>query len=639
MEHDGHEFRSFQEKVDEFEQVLKEFEDQQARDKENDAHQKGNQPGSATFSVPTSAMATASRLGTEPLPRTTLGDMDVNSSADGIRNGPKSDQQTSGPKNAKKPDKARRQRSSSGGNTRSSRSTSASPAPDQENRSTQSPVQLDNGTEADEADASNGGRKSRRAKKTLPRIPKFPKFPNPPNKETQDATTTGFEGSRDTPAPSSNSDDGNQQSDKGTTLRPGEIRGEKEKRTAGRQEPRSSSQSSSSSYDRPWLEKQEKHVCLDITSFRFIPEDRNRVDMVLRKIVGDRQTKISDTFSNDTHKEEIHDFPMVSSEEITGIPLKDAPGAITDVDNKKFITLTEFASLRPSIAQTFRSIPKKDAVPFVLIYKDARKVLTDYRWENPDFQRAADFVNELLCAMYEIDDLCHTAYIRTGKWGLFTIVYLNPNNSDHFNGFRKKAASTPLKGSAYDLYPKDALTLRTDIEILMRSSMLNFKTSMIPKVLFTRNKLELAGSIRVMATKFFDAQDTSLKGESKQDWRLISLKSDDQFLRCLRLFPESKPFLLGVDSVQIRGGLRPPEPAVLGKRIWAGQNQNKLAGTPLLSSTSPSTPSLNTFPNTLPLQFPPLLPSSAITQPGQAGPDTPKRGRSANRRGRGRYKK
>ena len=82
---------------------------------------------------------------------------------------------------------------------------------------------------------------------------------------------------------------------------------------------------------------------------------------------------------------------------------------------------------------------------------------------------------------------------------------------------------------------------------------------MIPKVLFARNQDFLAGSLRVLSTKLFAASEVSHKGDSKEHWRSVELKGCDQFMRCLRFLPESHPFSLGFDSVQVRGGLRPLE--------------------------------------------------------------------------------
>lgn len=121
---------------------------------------------------------------------------------------------------------------------------------------------------------------------------------------------------------------------------------------------------------------------------------------------------------------------------------------------------------------------------------------------------------------------------------------------------------------SYDTFPKEVATAKPDISILLRNNMKSFQLEVLPKVLFIRNKEMLAGTLRVLSTTRFKDGEVSQKGDSKENWRQIHLKGDDQVLRCLRFIPESTPFKLGVEAVQLRGGLRPPEAetSLLGKR-------------------------------------------------------------------------
>ena len=157
---------------------------------------------------------------------------------------------------------------------------------------------------------------------------------------------------------------------------------------------------------------QDPRICMDISSPRFIPEDRQRVDIVMRKIVGDRPINFTTT-NKPGERIENHFYPVVSSHDVTGIPLEQAPGVASESDDKKFITLAELASIRPPKKQNFHSVPIKDAIPFVIIYKDEKLANSSYRWENPDHQRAYDILNEVLCGMYEINDPRSSAYLRT----------------------------------------------------------------------------------------------------------------------------------------------------------------------------------------------------------------------------------
>ena len=164
------------------------------------------------------------------------------------------------------------------------------------------------------------------------------------------------------------------------------------------------------------------------------------------------------------------------------------------------------------------------------------------------------------------------AYLRTGKWGAVQTIVLSSRDMEILNGFRRQVTLWPYKGRSYDTFPRDVIIAKPDISILLRSSMKTFQTEIIPKVLFNRNADIIAGSLRVLSTRFHTAEETSHKGESKEYWRTIDLKGDEQLMGCLRTIPENRPFLLGYDAVQIRGGLRPQEitPMRSGiKRPWA----------------------------------------------------------------------
>ena len=166
-----------------------------------------------------------------------------------------------------------------------------------------------------------------------------------------------------------------------------------------------------------------------------------------------------------------------------------------------------------------------------------------------------------------------------------------------------------------------------DISILLRTNMKSFHHEVLPKALFLRNKDRLAGSLRVLATQFFPEGEKSQKGESKENWRQIDLKGDDQVMRCLRFIPESFPFRLGGEPVKIRGGLRPQEQDEQQQQ----QQQQHLLGK---RSRSPSSSSSFAPPN---LILDPAAPQNPATSsratsgtPPQRG-SFPKRGRGANR--------
>ena len=366
-------------------------------------------------------------------------------------------------------------------------------------------------------------------------------------------------------------------------------------------------------------------VCLDLTSNKFVPEDAKRVRIVLRKMFGDPIDIPNLAYTAPTQKtnEVIHDLPEVSSNQVTGVPLSEAPGAGFKADFKHFLSTADFASHRSNTPQKFLTIARKDYIPFVLISVHENAAVGEH-WDAPDESLARDYINHSLGIMFNTDLPCADVYEKTGKWGLFTVIFLDSRLPDLLNEFRKQLTERCYGNHFFDTYPKDALTQKSDLHILLRAGMKTWDITIIPKVLFRRNSQLLAGTLRVQKTTLFNSQETSHKGESKAEWRQVALSADEQFLNCLRDHPESKPFSLGVDAVQIRGGLRPPEPpkTLLGKRQWA-----------------PIQPETTFAPPHLPLQpLQPLQPYYFNPVEQQAGSDRgTKRGRGrASRRGRGR---
>ena len=309
-------------------------------------------------------------------------------------------------------------------------------------------------------------------------------------------------------------------------------------------------------------------MCTDITSFRFTPDDDLKVNIALRKMRGDALEKSS--FNNEKHV--LHQLPAILSSEVTGVPLTEAPGATSIEDTKdRFLSVADFASQETNAPTVFHTIAKRDAIVFVIVSRPvgARGKLA---WEFPALSKCQDYSNDFISQIYEGNNSWARAYVRSGKWGKLGTILLSSSDMDELAEFRRQFALLSYRNESFDMFPKDALTAKADVSILLRGSMKTFKTEIIPTVLFARNKDTIAGSLRVMSTTFYSAEELSHKGEPKQFWRSIDLKGDDQFMRCLRFVPDSHSFLLGYDSVQIRGGLRPQESnfAIAGnKRPWA----------------------------------------------------------------------
>ena len=313
-------------------------------------------------------------------------------------------------------------------------------------------------------------------------------------------------------------------------------------------------------------------VCLDISSFRFIPDDDQRVAILLRKMKGDGPCR--GDASLPSSQVVLHQFPTIFSNDVTGIPLEEAPGASTlCATSDNFLILTDFASVEVADPPVYHTIPRRDSIVFILVHREVGK-RGKIAWDVPTLLQCQDFTNAFISMVYEGDDLHQwsKAYVRSGRWGKVGTMLLSSDSIEDLSELRRQIALWPYRGFAYDTFPKDVLTTKADVSILLRASMKTFNTEMIPKVLFARNQDAIAGSLRILSTKFFGAEERSHKGDSKEHWRSVDLKGCDQFMRCLRFIPESFPFLLGFDAVQIKGGLRPAESnqaVVTGsKRSW-----------------------------------------------------------------------
>ena len=385
--------------------------------------------------------------------------------------------------------------------------------------------------------------------------------------------------------------------------------------------------SSSNSYAMQTKPSKKEDVCLDVTSHRFVPDDCKRIALLLRKMRGD---EIVATDGNMSGSHINHNLPTVASNDVTGIPLAEAPGAdAEDTDERRFITIADFAAVELPDTSVFHTITRRDTTTFMVVYRplSARGKMS---WEFPPMSISQDFINDMLSKMFADDFDQVAVYIRSGKWGKLSTIVLSTKSLDGLAGFRRHMSLCSYKGYSFDTYPRDVLIAKADVSILLRSSMKTFVTEIIPKVLFMRNDNLLAGKLRVLSTRFYTAADISHKGDSKEHWRSIDLKGDDQFMRCLRTIPESKPFLLGYDAVQIRGGLRPDEhfaPIAGNKRPWS--EIQPISATPLLTDPRRFTPG--------------PVPSSALeSSPYSPGPNRRgQRGRGragrGTRRGRGRF--
>ena len=470
-------------------------------------------------------------------------------------------------------------------------STSSSPASSSSTSSSKKDATKKNGkmgkkqpTPANQQDSTSG------SQRTSGRIPKLPKgSKNEPSNISKQGSTEGDRSTTSSQATLSQSSSTSSSSSTYTTPSSSSTasstpqRGEREKGIRGSGPSKEAnvlmgdgpngkgnapSNSARSAYDkRP---NEQDKICMDISSFRFIPDDDQRIAVVLRKMKGDQL----DRFDVKDNKKIMHQLPTIYSNDVTGIPLSEAPGAsFLQESNEKFISISDFASQEANAPTVFHTITRRDAIVFIIVTRpeNARGKLA---WDIPTLTQCQDYSNEFISKIFNGDNL-HWArtYIRSGRWGKVGTIILSTRDMEALSEFRRQFALLSYRGASFDTHPKDALTAKADVAVLLRASMKTFRTEMIPTVLFARNQELIAGSLRVLSTTFHSAEETSHKGDSKEHWRTVDLKGDEQFMRCLRFILENQPFFLGYDAVQLRGGLRPQEQNFAHttghKRAWA----------------------------------------------------------------------
>ena len=295
--------------------------------------------------------------------------------------------------------------------------------------------------------------------------------------------------------------------------------------------PLSESQSDSSGYStRPGRSgKQDRDTCLDVTSHRFTPEDEFRVSLVLRKMIGDDNHSGSNNnniFGSDGEKLIVHNYPRIRSQDVTGIPAEEAPGAdlLSPADDNRYATITDFATVEQQEPTIYQTITKRDSITFLLLHRPIT-ARGKCRWEIPTAGLSQDFLNYLLSRLYAEDiEGAVAAYTR-----IIPTIVLESTSLSSLSEFPRLIVLTPYKVT-FNTFPRDAIIAKPDVSILLCASMKTFHTEIIPKVLFSRNAGIIAGALRVVATRFFGADETSHKGESKEHWRSIDLKGDEQFM-------------------------------------------------------------------------------------------------------------
>ena len=144
-----------------------------------------------------------------------------------------------------------------------------------------------------------------------------------------------------------------------------------------------------------------------------------------------------------------------------------APGASAVLDDDKFIQVVDFPSKFHPEIPVFHSIPKMSSITFLILY---RQQSTRKRWMVPNFETAADFNNDTICSMFNVDAPFAETYDRVGRWGLFSTLVLHGQNQPLVEEFRSTLSRWSYKGMDFDTFPRDddAGTKRSnsDLEVL-----------------------------------------------------------------------------------------------------------------------------------------------------------------------------
>ena len=83
---------------------------------------------------------------------------------------------------------------------------------------------------------------------------------------------------------------------------------------------------------------------------------------------------------------------------------------------------------------------------------------------------------------------------------------------------------------------------------------------------------EPKGCVKVTHVKYFNPEEKTREGISKEHWRLLRLEGNDEFMGSLYNFTESFKFQVGPSYIQIRGEERKLE----DKTVEGCQNAQKL---------------------------------------------------------------
>ena len=201
----------------------------------------------------------------------------------------------------------------------------------------------------------------------------------------------------------------------------------------------------------------------------------------------------------------------------------------------------------------FFDVKNNGTVRFLIVQRPRGKS----NWTIPSWLVASQVLNAVQNQCYDDNNTLLSAFHWANPWRGAGLVSLFTSGIyvDYARKFRVLIAGVQLPDFPevdFNTYPKDLLPC-SEVTILMKTVLKNFKPKHIPADLFKRNT-GLRGSLRLLSVKPVPSTNKSKKGEEKVGWQIATLRGNDAFFESLKKFPESYPFFLACAHVHIRGG-------------------------------------------------------------------------------------
>jgi hypothetical protein len=202
----------------------------------------------------------------------------------------------------------------------------------------------------------------------------------------------------------------------------------------------------------------------------------------------------------------------------------------------------------------------------------SKKNTTD--WFLPPIQLFFDLVSVTECNLLATGSVALRALKWASQWGDIGLLGLATKEPDLVGIYRTAISSVEIEGHFFATIPRDILEPKNLVTVLLQDTHRHFRPELLATAIIQRNP-ELRGSIRAIRVKTFGSEDKTLKGKSKQGWRVVVLEGDLAFMASLRLTTDQHRFHLGAGHVYIRGGIRKDPEQAKSKTTSQQTNHNR----------------------------------------------------------------